>query len=153
MKDGYVKIYSTLNIAEAHTIAFLLENNGIEAVIENENMTPLFGMVSAKDAEARIWVPGSRYGDATRLLASTSEVDISGRNMARCKRCGELVCDIFDYCWNCMADMETGEPYRDARSVREDGGERKPSWPALLYLFLAGALVSAIVFFAYKYYW
>ena len=151
MKDGYVKIYSTLNTAEAHTIAFLLENNGIEAVIENEEMTPLFGMVSAKDAEARIWVPKDRYGDATRLLSSSSSVDISGKNMTRCKRCGELVCDIFDYCWNCMADMETGEEYRGVPpgAVADEG--RRPSWPGKLFLLLALGLVAAIVLFAYRY--
>lgn len=152
MKDGYVKIYSTLNSAEAHVITFLLENNGIETVIENEDMTPLFGMVSAKDAEARIWVPEDRYGEATRLLASSSSVDISGKNMARCKRCGELVCDIFDYCWNCMADMETGEPYRGVRPGQAEEGARRPSWPAKLYLFLALVFVAAFVFFAYRYF-
>ena len=152
MKDGYVKIYSTLNIAEAHTVAFLLENNGIRAVIENEDMTPLFGMVSAKDAEARIWVPEDRYGDATRLLAASSTVDISGKNMVRCKRCGELVCDIFDYCWNCMADMETGEEYRGARSAPDDAGEKRPAWPVVLYAFLALAFIGAIAFFAYEYF-
>lgn len=151
MKDGYVKIYSTLNIAEAHTIAFLLENNGIEAVIENEGMTPLFGMVPAKDAEARIWVPGDRYGDATRLLAESSTTDISGKNMARCKRCGELVCDIFDYCWNCMADMQTGEEFRGIRQGELEDRARRPTWPAKLYLLLALGLVAAMVFFAIKY--
>jgi len=151
MKDGYVKIYSTLNIAEAHTIAFLLENNGIEAVIENEGMTPLFGMVPAKDAEARIWVLGDRYGDATRLLSSSATVDISGKNMARCKRCGELVCDIFDYCWNCMADMQTGEEYSGAQPVDAGDAGKRPGWPAWLYLVLVLGLVAAMVFFAVKY--
>jgi hypothetical protein len=152
MKKGYVQIYSTLNIAEAHTIAFLLENNGIEAVIENEVMTPLFGMVSAKDAEARIGVLEDRYGDATRLLAESSSIDISRKNMARCKRCGELVCDIFDYCWNCMADMQTGEPYPGARPGREEDEVRRPAWPGKLYLLLALGLVAAMVFFAYRYF-
>jgi hypothetical protein len=152
MNDGYIKIYSTLNIAEAHMIAFLLENNGIEAVIENEDMTPLFGMVPAKDAEARIWVPESRYGDATRLVSSSSTVDISGKNMARCKRCGELVCDIFDYCWNCMADMETGEEYRGARAAPDEAAGKRPRWPVLLYAFLAAAFLTALAFFAYEYF-
>jgi hypothetical protein len=151
MRDGYVKLYATLNLAEAHMIQFLLENNGIEAVIENEGMTPLFGMVSAKDAEARIWVPENRYGDASKLLASSSSLDISGARMARCRRCGELVCDIFDYCWNCMADMETGEDYRGARAAEEEGG-RKPAWPAWLYLLLVVGFVAALAFFAYKYF-
>lgn len=151
VKEGYVKIWSTLNTAEAHTILFLLENNGIEAVIENENMTPLFGMVSAKDAEARIWVPEGRYKEATRLLAASSSVDISGKNMARCRRCGELVCDIFDYCWNCMADMKTGEPFPGGPAGAE-GSEPRPAWPGWLYVFLAAAFLAALAFFAYRYF-
>ena len=150
-KAGFVKIYSTLNIAEAHTIAFLLENNGIEAVIENEGMTPLFGMLPAKDAEARVWVPEARYGEATRLLAESSAVDLSVKNMARCRRCGELVCDIYDYCWNCMADMKTGEEYRGARAAREEAG-RRPSWPAWLFLVIVIGFIAALGYFAYSYF-
>jgi hypothetical protein len=153
MKDGYVKIYSTLNTAEVHIIQFLLQNNGIEAIIENENMTPLFGMVSAKDAEARVWVPTDKQHEASALLKESSSIDISNVALVKCKRCGELVCDRFDYCWNCMADMKTGEP---SRQIQTDAGEdtaKKSGWlSAVLFVVLVTGLLAVLAYFTYRYF-
>src|SRR4030042_4962660 len=123
MKNGYIKIYTTLNTAEAHLIGFLFENNGIESIIDNEDMTPLFGMISAKDAGARVWVRAEQYQKASALLSESSSIDLSNKKMVRCKRCGEMVCDIFEYCWSCMADMKSGEPDPDrTEPINGDAG-------------------------------
>jgi len=82
-------------------------------------MTPLFGMVAAKDAETQVWVPTDRKDEASALLKEASSIDISNVTLVKCRRCGEMVCDRFDYCWNCMSDMTTGEPYRGAEAIAD----------------------------------
>jgi hypothetical protein len=153
MKEGLTKIYSTLNTAEAHIIQFLLQNNGIDAVIKNEDMTPLFGMVSAKDAEAQVWVPSDKRDEASALLKESSSIDISNVTLVKCKRCGEMVCDRFDYCWNCMSDMKTGEPYRGIETNAENLTPGKSGrLSALLFIVLVIGLFAVIAYFTYRYF-
>src|SRR5208337_2364775 len=64
MKRGFIMVYSTLNPVEAQVVKFLFENNGIEAIIDNDKINFFFGIVSAKDAMVEIWVPGNKYEDA-----------------------------------------------------------------------------------------
>lgn len=135
-KEGYIKIYSTLNIAEAHTVKFLLENNGIDAVIENQVMNPLFGMVAARDAEAQLWVPEGMSDRASALLSEASSIDLEYIRLARCRNCGELVCDRFDYCWNCMATMKTGKIDKDRERLQPDDGGGQGKIPALYIFFI-----------------
>ncbi|HOT43948.1 MAG TPA: DUF2007 domain-containing protein [Spirochaetota bacterium] len=148
-KEGYVKIYSTLNIAEAHTIKFLFENNGIEAVIENQEMNPFFGMVAAKDAEAQVWVPENASKEAAALLAESSSVDLAHIRLYKCRRCGEMVCTLFDYCWNCMASMKTGRVDLPLEESQADEEKKQSRFPALyipfviiIALMLIGFVVS-----------
>jgi hypothetical protein len=150
MQDGYLKIYSSLNTAEARMVKFLLDNNGIETIIENEDMTPLFGMTSAKDAETRLWVPKEKYEEASALLAEKKSLDLSGVKMARCPQCGELVCDIFDYCWNCQTNMKTGEPAPPPRHEKAPGPAAVVRRPSLWLVFLTVLLTALISFIAYR---
>lgn len=150
MKEGFAILYSTLNITEAHVIRFLLEHHGIAAVIENERMNPLFGMVSAKDAEVRVLVPEEKLTEASALLKEASSIDLSRITLARCKKCGEMVCDMFDYCWNCMASMKTGEPLRDGDAGPES--EKKARLPALLYYVLMAALLAVVAYYLYLFF-
>jgi hypothetical protein len=150
MKEGYIPLYSTLNIAEAHIIAFLLENHGIEAVIENEGMNPLFGMVSAKDAEARVLVRRDRFIEAAAMLKESSSVDISRVNLTRCRRCGEMVCDMFEYCWNCMSSMKTGAPLPGGAS--KPAAARPARLPVILYLFLVASLLAVIAYYLFLFF-
>jgi len=154
MKEGYTKIYSTLNTAEAHIIQFLLQNNGIEAVIKNEDMTPLFGMVAAKDAETQVWVPSGKRDEATALMKESSSIDITKVTLVKCKRCGEMVCDRFDYCWNCMSDMKTGEPYRGGETNTDTVAPGKSGrLSVLLFVSLILSLIAILAYYAYRYFY
>jgi hypothetical protein len=145
-KEGYVKIYSTLNIAEAHTVKFLFENNGIDAVIENQEMNPFFGIVAAKDAEAQVWVPEEKSKNASALLSESSAVDLDAISLSRCKHCGEMVCDRFDYCWNCMASMKTGRVDRLREEPMPDEVKGQSRFPALYMLFIVIVALMVIGF-------
>lgn len=135
-KEGFVKIYTTLNLAEAHTVAFLFENNGIEAVIENKEMNPFFGIVAAKDAEAQVWVPEEQSKEAEALLAESSSRDLAHLQMATCRNCGVMVCNLYDYCWNCLADMKTGRTDRKNGEPRAGEGDEGGRFPALYIPFI-----------------
>ncbi len=150
MKEGYAILHSTLNITEAHVIRFLLEHHGIAAAVENETMNPLFGMVSAKDAQVRILVPEERLPEAAALVKEASSIDLSKITMGRCKNCGETVCDMFDYCWNCMANMKTGEPLRDGADGPDT--EKRGRLPVLLYYFLIGAFLAVVASYLYLFF-
>jgi hypothetical protein len=151
-KDGFVKIYSTLNIAEAHTVKFLFENNGIDAVIENLEMNPFFGMVAAKDAEAQVWVPKEKSEAAAALLAESSSLDLTDIRLARCKQCGEMVCDRFDYCWNCMASMKTGRKDRELTPLQPDDTAQQVRFPALYILFIVIIALMLVGFIASRFF-
>ncbi len=154
MKEGYTKIYSTLNTAEAHIIQFLFQNNGIEAIIKNEDMTPLFGMVAAKDAETQVWVPSKMEKEASALLKEASAIDISNVTLAKCKRCGEMVCDRFDYCWNCMSDMKTDEPSRGAEINGDTVAVGKSGrLSVFLFVSLIVSLIAVLAYYAYRYFY
>jgi hypothetical protein len=150
MKEGYAILYSTLNVTEAHVIRFLLEHHGIASVIENEGMNPLFGMVSAKDAQVRVMVPEERLSEARALLQEASSIDLSQITLARCRKCGEMVCDRFDYCWNCMANMKTGEPLRDGAAGPDT--KKRGRLPVLLYYTLIGAFLAVVAYYLYLFF-
>jgi hypothetical protein len=153
MKEGYTKIYSTLNTVEAHIIQFLFQNNGIEAIIKNEDMTPLFGMVAAKDAETQVWVPSEMAKEASALLKESTAIDISNVKLAKCKRCGEMVCDRFDYCWNCMSDMKTGEPSRGAETNGDTVSVGKSGrLSVFLFVSLIASFIAVLAYYAYRYF-
>ncbi len=150
MKEGYAILYSTLNVTEAHVIRFLLEHHGIEATVENETMNPLFGMVSAKDAQVRVMVPEERLPEARALLQEASSIDLSQITLARCRKCGEMVCDRFDYCWNCMANMKTGEPLQDGAAGPDT--EKRGRFPVILYYFLIAAFLAVVASYLYLFF-
>ncbi len=109
IKSGFILLYSALNQVEAHMVKFLLENNGVEAIIDNDKLNFFFGIVSAKDAMVEVWVPAHKYREAAHLLAEKSSLDLSALKMTNCPRCGEKVCVLFDYCWNCLTNLKTGK--------------------------------------------
>lgn len=152
-KEGFVKIYSTLNIADAHTVKFLFENNGIDAVIENLEMNPFFGMVAAKDAEAQVWVPEGKSEEAAALLAESSSLDLTDIRLVKCKQCGEMVCDRFEYCWNCMASMKTGRRDRELTPHQQpDDIARQGRFPALYILFIVIIALMLIGFIVSRFF-
>ena len=150
MKQGYAILHSTLNLTEAHVIRFLMERHGIAALVENEGMNPLFGMVSARDAEVRVLVPEERLSEAKALMKEASLIDLTRITLSRCPRCGAMVCDMFDYCWNCMAGMKTGEPLPDREAASETAKRGRLS--GLLYYLLIAVFLAVVAYYLYLFF-
>ncbi|OHD71042.1 MAG: hypothetical protein A2W19_08505 [Spirochaetes bacterium RBG_16_49_21] len=144
MKNNFIKIYSTLNATEAYIVKFLFENNGIETIMDNDEINFFFGIVSAKDAMAELWVPADKYKQAADLLIQKSSIDLSSYEQVRCAHCGEKNCGLFDYCWNCLTNLKTGELYRYDQPEISDAPRKAAKRPRTLYLLII--LIAMVVF-------
>ena len=151
MKNNYIMIYSTLNATEAHIVKFLFENNGIEAIVDNDKINFFFGIVSAKDAMIEIWVPENKYKEAAQLMLEKSEIDLSKYDQVACPRCGEKNCGLFEYCWNCLANLKTGEAYKLDQTILTDRDKKYEKRPLSLYILIV--LIALIIagYIAYFY--
>jgi hypothetical protein len=151
MKNNYIMIYSTLNATEAHIVKFLFENNGIEAIVDNDKINFFFGIVSAKDAMIEIWVPENKYKEAAQLMLEKSEIDLSKYDQVACPRCGEKNCGLFEYCWNCLANLKTGEAYMLDQTILTDRDKKYEKRPLSLYILIV--LIALIIagYIAYFY--
>jgi hypothetical protein len=148
MKDSFIKVYSTLNVTEAYVVKFLFENNGIETVIDNDDLNFFFGIVSAKDAMTDVWVPYDKYKKAADLLIEKSSIDLSLYEQITCPRCGKMNCCLFDYCWNCLANLKTGER-ENAKIVRFPRTIRKSRRSLYILIILISALLSGYLAYIY----
>ena len=151
MKNNYIMVYSTLNATEAHIVKFLFENNGIEAIVDNDKINFFFGIVSAKDAMIEVWVPENKYKEAAQLLLEKSAIDLSKYEQVGCPRCGEKNCGLFDYCWKCLANLKTGEAYKLDQTKLTIGDKKSEKRPLSIYILIA--LIALIIagYIAYFY--
>ena len=143
MKSNYIMIFSTLNATEAHIVKFLFENNGIEAILDNDKINFFFGIVSAKDAMIEVWVPENRYKEAAQLLIEKSAIDLSKYKQVGCPRCGEKNCGLFDYCWNCLTNLATGEAFKPDQTPPVYEKKRPARRPLSLYILIL--LIALII--------
>jgi len=153
MKSSYIMIYSTLNATEAYIVKFLFENNGIEAIVDNDKINFFFGIVSAKDAMIEVWVPGNKYKEAAKLLLEKSAIDLSKYEQIGCPRCGEKNCGLFDYCWKCLANLKSGEAYKLDQTILKEGNKKSEKRPLSLYILIiliALLIAGYIAFFYFK---
>ncbi len=68
MSDEYVLFYQGRNPMEAHMLAGLLEDNGLEPHIEQEDIATLFGGMSPVDQGVRILIRKSQREQALRVV-------------------------------------------------------------------------------------
>ena len=110
---GKLIVLSTFdNSVDAHLFKNELENNGIQASINNETTTAIFGATIAGSSSA-FWIEVLiMESDANRALeiknswnSDSADGDDGGIAEWICK-CGETVDEGFALCWNCGSEME-----------------------------------------------
>lgn len=93
------RVYSSLNRLLVHHARNLLEAEGVQCVVLNENLAGAMGEVSFLDCEAQLWVREDR--DAARAAAIlAAERSAQAGPPWRCA-CGEQLDGQFTQCWNC----------------------------------------------------
>lgn len=109
--DKLVVLAAFDNPIDAHTFKNVLEQNGIDASVNNETTTAIFGLTIAGPSSAFSIEVVIRKSDAEAGLAvkerflSSLPNDSSPIPEWACK-CGETVDAGFEVCWNCEAGYD-----------------------------------------------
>jgi hypothetical protein len=99
-----VRVYSASTLPDAHLIAALLGQEGIEARVFNENAQGGLGEIPFMHAWPEVWVIDDRHADRAReLIRALERTDT--RNQVTCQACGESSPSNFQLCWNCGAQI------------------------------------------------
>ncbi|MGQ9651598.1 MAG: putative signal transducing protein [Phycisphaerae bacterium] len=105
------RVFASQDRAAIVIVRELLANEGIETVVQNENMSAICGEVPFMRAMPKVCV--LRDQDAARARAvverfeSGNARDQDRTEPWRCPRCGETIEGQFTACWKCGTQMET----------------------------------------------
>ena len=102
------KVYTTPSAPTAHIASELLEDNGIEAVVQGENLSMLAGEIPWQNSWPTVWVNDADEAAALELLKDFDH-ESSGKDEEDwiCPTCGERIEGSFGGCWKCA---EAGQP-------------------------------------------
>ncbi len=113
------RVYIARGPAEAHLVRGFLEAEGIEAIVQGDTLSTIFGGVPIdSDSLPSVWVTDDAgYDRALRLVEETSrshtekQAEPDGPEPAEweCAACGETVPPEWDVCWSCGAIRDQGE--------------------------------------------
>jgi hypothetical protein len=97
------RVYSALNLPDAHIVANLLTQSGIATQIFNVNVAGALGELPVDSAMPQVWVEDD---DKATLIDAhfKSQAQTAQRP---CLSCGELNPGNFETCWNCGAAIES----------------------------------------------
>lgn len=94
------RVYSALSLPDAHLIADLLGQAGIEARVFNENAQGGLGEIPFTHAWPEVWVlDEADFLRARELIRGVEGTDT--RAQTACPACGEMSPANFQLCWNC----------------------------------------------------
>jgi hypothetical protein len=98
------KVYSALTLADAHLIAGVLGQEGIEARVFNENAQGGLGEIPFTHAWPEVWV--IEESDVARAIECIRALERTDTRMQlTCAGCGESNPSNFQLCWNCGAQI------------------------------------------------
>ncbi len=100
------RIYNASDLVEAHLLAQLLREAGIECHVFNENLQGGVGEIPFTHAYPEIWVVDE--AEAARARALIQEYERPGQTAPswRCPFCGEDNPGTFLSCWQCGRERD-----------------------------------------------
>lgn len=105
-----LEVFSSIDLADAHTIKYFLESKGIQAFIHNENINQLpgTGLRSLPMLWPAVWIADEARFREAKLLIKKFENDggfIKSESVSLppwlCQGCKEENDGSFEFCWNC----------------------------------------------------
>jgi len=112
------RIFSAPHAGTVYIAKQALENHGIEAIVQNDNLSQASGDIAPISTWVELWiVDESRLPEASEILKQafdnrgTDEESLGGW---RCESCGEKLPPSFDVCWKCGEDR----PREEITSIR-----------------------------------
>lgn len=98
------RIYSAASLPDAHMVAHLLGQAGIETRIFNENAQGGMGEIPFMHVWPEVWVIDDRDSErATQLVRELESTDTVSQ--VACSSCHEQNPANFQLCWNCGAQL------------------------------------------------
>ncbi len=104
-------VYTARDAMDANFLRGLLEQEGLKATVQGENLQETWGTLSlSAENLPSVWVDDAdeekaapiveRYRETDRANADDRQVD-APRAKWKCAQCGEMVEEQFDRCWKC----------------------------------------------------
>lgn len=100
------KVFEHRDYHEVGLCESILQSNGIETTIKNQNVSSLAGDIPFTSAYPELWIlDDSRYDEAISLLLEfrRGAQESSATDDWICQNCGESVPGTFHSCWKCEA--------------------------------------------------
>lgn len=104
-----VKVYVAAGPMQAHIFQDLLTAEGIESVIQGEDLFGMRGELPlTNDSLPSIWVSEENYERARELVLDFEEGENASADGASwvCPECGEELESQFTTCWNCGTERQ-----------------------------------------------
>jgi hypothetical protein len=99
------RVYSALNLPDAHIVANLLTQAGIAVQIFNVNAAGALGELPVDAAQPQVWVEDDIHESRARALIESHQKHRVQTAQQPCHQCGELNPGNFEVCWNCGAAL------------------------------------------------
>lgn len=97
------QVFTSQDRIYLYHIKNLLEAEGIECVVKNENLSSLAGEIPMTTTWLELWVIDSLFAiKAEEIIANSTKALPNEENWV-CKQCGEEHSSQFTECWNCQS--------------------------------------------------
>ena len=100
-----LKLYAAANLQEAHLIAGMLAQAGIESQLFNQHSQGALGEIPLGESYPEIWLSDERDLGLAKKLLSNYERPVDTSQEVVCGQCGEPNPANFSLCWQCGALM------------------------------------------------
>jgi hypothetical protein len=119
-------VYTGRDEMDAHFVKGLLEQEGIEAIVQGEALESAFStLVLSEKSLPSVWVPDGEEVKAAAIVAKYKQVDAANANDTgdvnedaprptwKCANCGQAVEEQFTECWKCGHARPDSSPVVD----------------------------------------
>lgn len=93
------------SLADAHLLAGLLGQAGVEALIFNANARAIAGELPLEETCPEVWVADPGDLPRARQILAEFEAPCPARPDIACRTCAEMCPDNFQVCWHCGAAL------------------------------------------------
>jgi len=101
------RIYSALNLPDAHIVANLLAQSGIAVQIFNTNAAGALGELPVDAAQPQVWIENDEQEAKAKDLIAAHQKAHADAEPSPCHQCGEMNPGNFETCWNCAAVLRS----------------------------------------------
>jgi hypothetical protein len=95
------RVYTALNLPDAHLLRDLLERSGIAAHVFNENAASIVGLAPVPSCMPQVWIAQPHQESHARDVIADFQSRPATTETTQCMACGESSPGEFETCWNC----------------------------------------------------